>query len=154
MKIFPSLKLQGLAVSIMTKLWAGRYGFESHQGREIFFFLSKTSRPAFRRNGYWVLFPWGYSGRCLRLYTYLHLYGTDKDSFIFYLFEGVLKRPETNYQVILSTIFTRYLNMCWEQEWTVWYYCKCTIKYWSSRCFAAVIVLNKTNYTTWLWRKG
>jgi len=59
-------------ISEVTSFGLGGTGFESHQERVIFF-LSKTSRPAFRRNGYWVLFPWGYSGRCLGLYTYLLL---------------------------------------------------------------------------------
>jgi len=76
------------------------------------FLLSKLSRPSFRRKGYWVLFPgiWRPVPAAVQLpppnaeikrecrYTAIpltFLYGTDKDSFNFYLFCGVLYLPAT-----------------------------------------------------------
>jgi len=70
-RVFPSLKLQGMAVSIMIKLWAGRYGLRISSGREIF---SCPKLPDRLFGGMVTGFPFLWcSGRCLRLYTYLFL---------------------------------------------------------------------------------
>jgi hypothetical protein len=58
-------------------------GFESRQGLGIFLFTT-TPRPAqgspsHLSNGYQRLFPWGYSGRVMKLITHLHLVPRSKN---------------------------------------------------------------------------
>jgi hypothetical protein len=59
--------------SILTRLWAGRLGFDSRRGQCKAFFLSSLSRP------YWLWGPthpipirWVPGGRRVKLTTHLH----------------------------------------------------------------------------------
>jgi hypothetical protein len=66
MNIFPSLKLHGLAVSIMGKLWAGRSGVRISTGaRDFFFSCPKRPDRLFGGMGTGFSFPGGIAaGAC------------------------------------------------------------------------------------------
>ena len=125
MNIFPSPKLR-LTVSIMTKLWAGWFGVRISSGRQIF---SCPNYPDRLFGGKGIGFSFlGYGGRCLRLYNYLLLMRRLRESadippfplhffmartrtvLIFTCFVEFCIYLQQNYRVMLSNIFTRYLN--------------------------------------------
>jgi hypothetical protein len=64
-------------VSIVTRLRAGRLGFDSRKGLEFFSSPPLSDRlwgpPSFLSSGYQRLFRRGYSGRGVKLTTHLHL---------------------------------------------------------------------------------
>jgi len=55
------MRIQGISISIVTRLWAGQPGFDSWY-RQGFFIFTIMSRPCVRTshpssNGYQVIFP-------------------------------------------------------------------------------------------------